>query len=235
MSRIISLDPPPLLHQEGRILTFDDWSRDAARASRFRPSPAVRAARAARMFDGPFYLDQRTPFISADCASVTLATTDKALYAVKDFPVLGSGYFNQFIGKAIAIWMFGRITTVLTPGNLTADVYFGNGADANGVLAQASGALALTASRTNDVWRAELICRTRALGTTGTIFVTGKFELSVTVMASTLQPMLIPATAPATSGALDLTTAGIISVQWKRSGSTVETAQVHELAVIALN
>jgi hypothetical protein len=47
--------------------------------------------------------------------------------------------------------------------------------------------------------------------------------------------MLIPGSLAAVSGACDLTAASIISVQFKRSGSTVETMQIHNMQVIALN
>jgi hypothetical protein len=47
--------------------------------------------------------------------------------------------------------------------------------------------------------------------------------------------MMLPASAPAVSGAVDLTAANIISVQFLRSGSTAETMQVHDMEVIALN
>jgi len=184
--------------------------------------------------DGPYYLDQRAPFISADVASVTLATTDKALYPVANFPALGSNYFS-FIGKAIWIHLFGRITTAATPGNLTVDTYWGTGADANGTIIGSSAAVALTASQTNLSWTLDLFVRARTLGATGTLFVTGELVANNAVLATSVQPVLVPASAPAASSSVDLTASNIISVQFKRSGSTAETAQVHELGVYALN
>jgi hypothetical protein len=44
--------------------------------------------------------------------------------------------------------------------------------------------------------------------------------------------MFIPASAAAVSGGVDLTAANIISVQFKRSGSTAETMQVHDMEVV---
>lgn len=184
--------------------------------------------------DGPFFLDLREPFNAADIASVTLATTDKALYPPSNFPVLGGQYFAR-IGKKLHIRLFGRITTAATPGNLTIDIYYGDGTDANGVLLASSAAFALTASQTNLSWELDVIVHCRSIGSTGTLFVTGMFNANVAVVASTLQPVMIPASAPAVSGACDLTAAKIISVQFKRSGSTAETVQVHDLEVIAKN
>lgn len=186
------------------------------------------------MADGLFYNDMREPFIGADPTSVTLSTTDKALYPAANFPVLGGQYFAR-IGKALKIRLFGRITTGTTPGNLTFDLYYGSGADATGTIICSSAAVALTASQTNLSWMAEFDVHCRSLGATGTLFGTGFALFNNAVLANTLQPLLIPASAPAVSGSVDLTAANILSVQAKRSGSTAEAMQVHNLQVIAMN
>lgn len=186
------------------------------------------------MADGLFYNDLRSPFLTADVGSVTLATTDKALYPVSNFPVLGGQYWS-FIGKKMRIRLFGRITTGTTPGNGTWDVYYGSGADATGTILASSAAFALTASQTNLSWFAEFYIHCRSIGNTGTLFCTGTSHFNVAVVASTVQPVLIPASAPAASGSVDLTAANIISVQFKRSGSTAETMQVHDMDVVAMN
>ena len=181
--------------------------------------------------DGAFYLDTREPFIGADIAAVTLAATNKALYPASNFPVLGGQYFAR-IGKAVKIVLFGRITTVLTPGNITFGVYYGNGADATGVLLGSTTAQALTASQTNLSWRAEIDVHCRSIGSAGALFCTGMVKFNEAVVA----PMLmLPASAPVVSGACDLTAANIISVQAARSGSTAETMQVHDIKVVAMN
>lgn len=184
--------------------------------------------------DGPFYNDMREPFIAADIGAVTLSTTDKALYPASNFPVLGGQYFAR-PGKKIHMRLFGKMTTAATPGNLTIDVYYGTGADANGVLLASSAAFALTASQTNLSWYMDVYVHCRSIGSAGTLFVTGEFAANVAVVASTLQPILIPASAAVVSGACDLTAALIISVQAKRSGSTAETMAVQDMEVIAYN
>lgn len=186
------------------------------------------------MADGIFYNDLREPFVTVAPSAVTLAATAKALYTASQFPVLGGHYFAR-PGKKLKIRLFGQITTALTPGNGSFNVYYGTGADANGVLLMTGTPVALSASRTNDVWNAEIVVSCRTIGSAGTLFVTGEATFSVTTIASTLQPILLPATAPAVSGACDLTAANIISVQYLRSGSTVETMQVLEMEVTALN
>lgn len=184
--------------------------------------------------DGAFYNDLREPFIGVDIAAVTLATTAKALYPASNFPILGGQYFAR-IGKKLRIRAFGRITTGATPGNGSFNVYYGSGADATGVLLMTGTALALTASQTNLSWQAEIFVHCRSIGSAGTLFCTGSAKFNNAVLASTLQPVMLPASAPAVSGACDLTTANIISLQFLRSGSTAETMQVHDLEVTAMN
>lgn len=184
--------------------------------------------------DGNFYLDTREPFIGTDIAAVTLAATNKALYPAGNFPVLGGQYFAR-IGKKLRIRAFGRMTTGLTPGNLTLGVLYGTGADANGVVLASSAATALLVSQTNVSWEADIYVHCRAIGSAGTLFVTGKAVFNTGVIASTSQPLLIPASAAVVSAACDLTAANIISLQALRSGSTGETMQIHDLEVTAVN
>lgn len=186
------------------------------------------------MADGLFYHDLREPFIASDIPAVTLAATAKALYTASFFPVLGGQYFVR-IGKKLRIRLFGRMTTVVTPGNGSFNVYYGTGADANGVALMTGAAVALSASQTSLSWEAAVYVHCRSLGNAGTLFCTGKAHFNVSLIASTLQPILLPASVPAVSAACDLTAANIISVQYLRSGSTAETMQVHDLEVTAVN
>lgn len=186
------------------------------------------------MADGLFYNDLREPFIASDQAAVTLATTAKALYTPSAFPVLGGQYFAR-PGKKLKIKLFGRMTTGATPGNGSFNVYYGTGADANGVVLMTGTPVALVAAGTNLSWEAEVTVTCRSIGSAGTLFCTGKAKFNIGLMGTAIQPILLPASAPAVSGACDLTASLIISVQFLRSGSTAETMQVHELEVTALN
>ena len=186
------------------------------------------------MADGLFYLDTREPFITADITAVTLAATNKALYPASNFPALGGQYFAR-PGKALHIVAFGRMTTGATPGNLTLGCLYGTGADANGVVLASSAAVALVANQTNMSWNLDLMVHCRSIGSTGTLFTCGWFQCNPALIASTAQPLMIPATAPVVSAACDLTSALIISLQALRSGSTAETMQVHDVRVTALN
>lgn len=186
------------------------------------------------MADGLFYNDLREPFIIADLTAISPLSTAVPLYTASAFPVLGGQYFAR-PGKAIKIQIFGRMTSAVTPGNVSWCVYYGTGAAANGVLLASSTAKAWTANQSNMSFYLETIVTCRSTGSTGTLFCTGFVLPNVAAVASTLQPVLIPDSAPAVSSACDLTAALIISVQMIRSGSTAETAQVHQMQVTALN
>jgi hypothetical protein len=180
--------------------------------------------------DGPFFNDLRPPFIIADQAAVTLAATMKALVTPSALPVFGGQYW--WTGKKVKYRLFGKITTVLTPGNGQFGILYGTGADANGVTLQSSAAFALTASQTNLSWCLEFVVSCRSTGNVGTLFVDGKASFNEAVAAPHI---LIPASAAVVSGACDLTAALIISPQFLRSGSTAETMTVQDLEVTPLN
>lgn len=184
--------------------------------------------------DGGFYWDTRGPFIFADIGAVTLAATAKALYPVANHPILGGQYW-LFPGKKLRYRLFGRMTTVLTPGNGSFNILYGTGADANGVALMTGAPVALSASQTSLSWCVEVLIHARSLGATGTLFCDGEAHFNVALIASTLQPIMLPASVPAVSGAVDLTAALIPSIQYLRSGSTAETMQVHDMEVAALN
>jgi hypothetical protein len=184
------------------------------------------------MSDGLFYNDLREPFIAADISPVTLLTTNLALYPPSNFPVLGGQYFSR-IGKKLQIDIFGKITTAATPGNGQFNIYYGTGAAANGVVLQSSPAFVLIAAQTNLSWHLVLRVHARSLGSTGTLFCRGLAHFNPAVVAA--GEVWIPASAAAVSSACDLTAALIISVQFLRSGSTVETMTVQDMEVTALN
>lgn len=184
--------------------------------------------------DAAFYLDTREPFMAADLAAVTLATTLKALYSPSAFPVLGGQYFAR-PGKKVLVRAKAKITTGLTPGNLVLSLLYGTGADANGVVLASSAAIALVASQTNITLSVEFVCRCITTGNVGTLEVLGQAAANPAVIASTAQPIMIPAAAAAPSAACDLTAALILSIQASRSGSTAETMTIQDLEVIAMN
>lgn len=183
--------------------------------------------------DGPFYVDSRAPHIAADVAAVTLSTTMLPLMPNSNLPVLGASYFG-FIGKAVRLRMWGRMTTGATPGNMQAALYWGNNTAANGTVVVQSAATALVASGTNLTWELEFIVRCRAIGSSGALIGHGMFNANIGLVAAANQPIMLPASAPA-SVTVDLTQANFLSPQFLRSGSTAETIQVHESVFEAIN
>lgn len=180
---------------------------------------------------GQFYVDHREPWVIADAPAVTLNTFAggglRSLIPVTYMPNLGNNYFG-YVGKAIRLRAVGRGTTGATPGSLTAQILAGDGTDNNG-LALGGGTVTWTASRTNDTWMWESYVRCRALGTSGSLFAqswlfyngTGIFQMNVSSPAATT---------------VDLTAASLyITLQVYRSGSTVETMQLIDFMMEALN
>lgn len=181
--------------------------------------------------DGIFYQDTREPFVTVSPGAVTLAATAKALYTASQFPVLGGQYFAR-VGKKMKIRLFGVMTTAATPGNGSFNIYYGTGADANGVLLVTGTPVALTAGQTALTWVLEIVVTCITTGSTGTLRCNGWAHFNEAILA----PMqMLPTATAGVSGACDLTAALIISVQFLRSGSTAETMQVIDMEVTALN
>lgn len=185
--------------------------------------------------------DTLAPFALGSPASVTLSTTDKALYSASAgvVPALGNGWYNAYAGKRVRIRLACQCTTAATPGNGTWDIYWGSGADATGTILASSAATALVANQTNRTVILDLVVSVRAVGpttTSGSMLVTGWVSYDVAlVTAATGNNVNIPASAPAAVASLDLTGANIISVQFKRSGSTAETIQIVDHQFDSLN
>jgi hypothetical protein len=174
------------------------------------------------------YVKKLGPHSTVDVAQVTLASTLKALYPVANTPAMGKDYW--YAGREIEIEVVGRITTAATPGNLILSFLYGTGADANGVTLVSSAAQTLIASQTNITWRCKATVRCISIGSSGTLFADGEAFFESAVIAARL--FSLPATAPAVSGACDLTVASnVVGLQASRSGSTAETMTVHRVTV----
>lgn len=184
------------------------------------------------MADGLFYLDTREPHFVSNLAPITMTTTAKAMYTAAAFPVLGGQYFSR-PGKGLLIQVSFLLTLPATPGNLSFNVHWGTGADANGTLICAAGTPVAALNVTKRGFL-ELDVRCLSTGTAGTLQAQGIAWFDSLVIASTLQPMMIPTTGAAASAALDLTAANIVSIQPLQSG-TAGTITVECLRVTALD
>lgn len=183
--------------------------------------------------EGVNYIDSLPPFNSADFATVTLASTSKELWPTALWTSTPSGGRYWWPGKMLQVTAFGKITTAATPGNLTVEIRYGTG-DAGGTLLATSAALTLIASQTGVSWRAEFTVECRAIGasTNGSLFAWGFLQIGVAVVAAGFA--LIPASSAVAVG-IDTTAASGISLQAKRSGSTVETMTAQDMQFKALN
>jgi hypothetical protein len=168
--------------------------------------------------------------IIADEGNVTLSTTMKALWG---YPLTQLPANILVPSKTFHIKAFGKVTTDGTAGNYVAAVGYGS---SDAPTSFGSGAtVAGTVSQTNISWilDAYMTCRTR--GGSGTSVGWGLWMPAVAVLASTLQPYTLPASAMAT--ATTDTTVGTNSmvVTLQRSGAGVWTAATQAIVFSALN
>lgn len=187
------------------------------------------------------YHETRAPYhATADMAAVTLLTTSVNVVPLATIPgsafTTAAGYWD--LGKKIEIVLFGKFTTVLTPGNLTIEIRYQTGAttEAGGTILATSPAVALTASKTNISWWLTAQIEARGLPSTASpLFAWGKFmsDQAGLLIPAANNPMLIPASAAASVN-VDTTLAGAVTIQMKRSGSTVETVTVQDPQVNSL-
>lgn len=182
------------------------------------------------MADGIFYRDLREPHIVLDESAVTLSTTDKLLFPIAR-TILPANYWR--VGKVVKLTAFGKATTDGTAGNYIFKMYYGS-ADATGV-SVAGATVAGTVSQTNITWVAEGYAECRSIGATGTLRMWGTWRPAVALLASTLQPYVFPASAPA-DVTID-TTVGTNgpNFQLQRSGAGVWTATTTNLLFEAVN
>lgn len=183
------------------------------------------------MADGLFYLDTREPHFVSNLSAVTMTTTAKAMYAAANFPTLGGGYFSR-PGKAIKISVGMLFTLPATPGNLSFNVLWGTGADANGtVLLTGTPAAATNATKRSYL---EVIVRCITTGTSGSLEASGWAIHDIGLIASANSIMMMPTGAAAAAVTADTTAANIVSIQPLQSG-TAGTVTVDTLLVEALN
>jgi hypothetical protein len=157
------------------------------------------------------------PAVQADEATITPAATYKALIPAARYQ-LGVQFFNK-VGRKLRIRAFGKITTSLGASTGQFGILFGTGADNDGVNVCQSATFTQTVSKTNLSWDVEAYIHARSLGATGTLFGTGRVSINTTLVAATLQPILIPPSAAVVSGSCDLTGVLLPSLQYLTSGS----------------
>ena len=119
-----------------------------------------------------------------------------------------------------------------TPGNLSFNILWGTGADANGtVLMTGTPAAATNATKRSYL---EVVVRCVTTGTSGSLVASGWCIHDIGLIASANSIMMLPTGAAAAAVTADTTAANIISIQPLQSG-TAGTVTVDWLQVEALN
>jgi hypothetical protein len=183
------------------------------------------------MADGVNYRDLRQPFVTADMPAITLAATQKMLWAYAGSPTqLPANYW--FVGKTVKLSALLKFVTGATPGNLTLGMMYG-AADAAAPNVT-SEAIAANASLTKSIFiQGYATCR--SVGTSGTLAMWGCGHVDATTIALT-GTYIFPIGGVTVVSTID-TTVGTnhLCFQAMRSGSTAETIAPVGLTFEALN
>lgn len=170
------------------------------------------------MSDGGYVSIRRGSVLPADEAAITLATTMKALWLPAK-TLIPAGFW--YPTKIVKVTAFGKATTDGTAGNYVFEVGLGAG-DAPAALVTGA-TVAGTVSQTNVTWTAEIYAECRTFGTAGILRLWGSITPVVALLASTLQPYLMPNATPADI-TFDFTVGtNALTLQAQRSGAGVWT------------
>lgn len=168
--------------------------------------------------EGGYVGIRRSSILTADESAITLATTMKALWLPAK-TLIPAGVWAP--GKIITVEAWGKATTDGTAGNYVFEAGLGAG-DAPAALVTGV-TVAGTVSQTNVTWYAKLQAECRTYGTAGILRLWGKIEPVVALLASTLQPYIMPNATPADI-TFDFTVGtNALTLQAQRSGAGVWT------------
>lgn len=168
--------------------------------------------------DGGYVGVRRSSILTADEAAITLTTTMKALWLPAK-TLVPAGFW--YPGKIIGVEAFGKATTDITAGNYVFEVGIGAG-DAPAALVTGA-TVAGTVSQTNVTWKAEIFAECRTFGTAGILRLWGSITPVVALLASTLQPYLMPNATPADITFDFSVNTNALTLQAQRSGAGVWT------------
>jgi hypothetical protein len=193
------------------------------------------------------YHETRDPYyVSGNFTAVAPITTSISIIPILRVPATNlafpAGYWLK-PGRRWTVYMEGKMTTAATPGNVTFELRHQTGTptDAGGTILATSAAVAFTASKTDVAWWGRFVLEGRAdpstfVPTASPLYGTGRifFEGSSAIVTTAANnPMWMPTTLNNATN-VDMTLAGTIHVDCKRSGSTAEAITVTDLAVNAL-
>lgn len=168
--------------------------------------------------EGGYVGIRRQSILTTDEAPITLATTMKALWLPAK-TLIPAGFWAP--GKIIKVQAFGKATTDGTAGNYVFEVGLGAG-DAPAALVTGA-TVAGTVSQTNVTWVAEIYAECRTFGTAGVLRLWGEIRPVVALLASTLQPYIMPNATPADITFDFSVNTNALTLQAQRSGAGVWT------------
>lgn len=178
------------------------------------------------------YHETLKPWVQADETAVTLTTTNVALVPTARYSGMGTQFFDTY-GKKLWLHAAGKMTTSTTPGTLTLALLWGTNANANGTSLVASAAQTLIASQTNISWQIDAYIHCRGTGTAGSLFAMGEAVFGTAIIAA--GTFLLPASAAAAVGSLDLTGSNVPSLQALVSSGSSITMTVQDFALVPMN
>lgn len=171
------------------------------------------------MAGGNDYRDMAAAVDVVDQASITLATTQKALWAPARTLVLASDWRVNRTWKLTAAIKF---VTDGTAGNYVFGAGVGTG-DAPAVIVVGSSQAGVVSKTFLAIMTAYFTCR--SIGTTGTVSIYGEISADLSGVLSTAQPYIFPTAGVTVVSTLDMTlNTNAMTFQAQRSGAGVWTA-----------
>lgn len=168
--------------------------------------------------EGGYVGVRRQSILTADESAIPLATTQKALWlpAKTMFP---AGFWAPM--KVVGIEVFGKATSDGTAANYVFGVGLGAGDAPAAIVTGAT--VAGTVSQTNVTWRAQIFAQCRTFGAAGVLRLWGEIRPVVALLASTLQPYIMPNATPADITFDFTANTNALTLQAQRSGAGVWT------------
>lgn len=185
------------------------------------------------MADGIYYVDKRLPHLVADQGSITLSTTQKALWAVgaTSPTILPANYWTP--GKTVRLTANVKLVTDGTAGNYVFGMAYG-AADAPPAVVVTTSQAGVVSKTFGAFFQGYATCRTT--GTAGTLSMWGYVLADLSGVLSTAQPMIFPSGGVTVVSTVD-TTVGTNApfFEAQRSGAGVWTAVTTDLHMEAMN
>ena len=184
------------------------------------------------MADGIFYVDTRQPWITADQTGVTLATTQKTLWAVgaSSPTILPANYWT--VGKTIRLYANLKWTAVANTNGITVGMCYG-AADAPACNVVSTAMTPVSGTSTFDViMMGYATCR--SIGTAGTLSMWGVSHLPVGLSVN--GPGTFPSAGVTVVSTIDTTVGtNALSFQAARATAAGDTVVATSIIMEAMN